>query len=91
MDNTIENEASHIGHETIGVGHDPFALGESPRGRIYGRSGNVYAVRFKTRQASQRAEIESVAASGIQDDVIRRCGHHFPDALEQGLGYPALV
>ena len=41
--------------------------------------------------SSEGAEVETVAAAGIENDIVRRCGQHLRDCIEQRPGYAAIV
>ena len=40
---------------------------------------------------ARRAEVETVAAAGIENDVAGRCGHDLRDGAQQRLGHAAIV
>jgi hypothetical protein len=48
-------------------------------------------VGIETGLAGEGAEIEAVAAAGIENDVAGRCGYGFRDGLEQGPGDATVV
>ena len=60
-----------VRHEAIGIGHDPLAFGVAPRRGIHGRNRDVDAMRIEAGLASEAAEVETVAAAGIENDVAR--------------------
>ena len=84
-----------VRQESIGIGHDPLAAAVrwriTPRREIHGPSGDIDAVRLKTSLAGERAEVETVPASGIENHVGRTRGDHLGDSHQQRLGHAAIV
>jgi hypothetical protein len=48
-------------------------------------------MRAKAGLASERAQVETLAAAGIENDVARRCGHDLRDRAQQRPGRAAIV
>ena len=48
-------------------------------------------MRIETNLAREAAEVESVAAAGIEDNIARARGHHLGDRQQQRLRYAAIV
>ena len=91
MDKYGRERSIGIRHEAIGICHDPFAFRVAPRRRVYGGSGYIDAMRTKTRHLSERAEVESVAAAGIENNIARRGRHEFRDRVQQRISHSAIM
>jgi hypothetical protein len=48
-------------------------------------------MRIKTGPASKAAEVEAVAASGVENDVARARTDHLRDSVQKGRGHTAVV
>ena len=67
-----------VRQEAIGIGNDPLASGVAPCRCINGRNRDVDAMRLEARLASEGAEVKTVTAAGIENDVARRCDDRSP-------------
>ena len=65
--------------------------GIAPRRGIHSLSREIHAVPVEAGLASESAEVKTITATGIEDDVVRGCGHQLRDPVEKRLGDPAIV
>ncbi len=92
IESTIENELSEYGRK-----RSAFATIHSHPGGSAARRHPRPAWKCRRHahpkpvNRARTAEVESVAAAGIQDDIARRCGQHLRDRLEQRFGHAAIV
>jgi len=60
-----------VWHEAVGIRHYPFALRVAAGGGIDGWDRDIDAVAVEARLLRETAEIEAVAAAGIENYVVR--------------------
>ena len=72
-------------HDPIGIGHHPLALRVAPRGCIHRRDGDIDAMGVEVRFALDGAEVEAVAAAGIQNHVVGSGRHGLRDRRDAGV------
>jgi len=80
-----------VRHDAISIGHDPLASRVAPCRGINGRNRDVDAMCIEAGLVSEGAEVETVTAAGIENDVTGRCVHHRGDRTQQRFGHAAIV
>ncbi len=80
-----------VRHEAISIGHYALATWVASRRGINGRNRNVDTMRIEAGLASKGAEVETVAAAGIKNDVAGRSAHDVRYRPQERFGDAALV
>lgn len=80
-----------VRHEAIGVGDYPFAGGESTRGGFNGGHGDIDAMRAEFGLPVERAEIKTVPAAGVKNDIFGRRERKIGDGMKERAGHAAIV
>ena len=78
--------AVRIRHGAIGVGDHPFAFGIAARGGVDRGDRDIDPMGVASGLALQQAEVETVAASGVENNVAGSCGQRFGDGAIQRRG-----
>lgn len=77
--------------DTIGIGDEPMAVGVAPGGEIDGGDGDIDAGSLETVKERETAEIEAIAAAGIEDGVVTGGSEQTADGVEKGRGDAGMV
>lgn len=68
-----------IGHHAIGIRNYPLAVRVAPRGCVNGRDRDIDPMRIAPGIALESAEVETIAAAGIENHVAGSRGDGFRD------------
>ena len=91
IDKTTENDLIRIGHPAIGIGNHPLAFRVAPRGCVNGRDRDIDPMGIARGFALESAEIETIAAAGIENHVVASRGDGFRNRQTLMPGEPPVM